>query len=169
MMSSWPVFGANSLRDGIVEAQLAAEKVLDDIAPDIFRLANYGRHAAFVQELARVGEAADMEAAHHRGQPLGDHLEGEVAATRILIRLYGRPTRSAARRRPRAPFFNRGDRLGADYAVADFVPNHGFEANIALDRMRLLNASLSAVITGQGVVGLDAIAEVLDEAVFVVT
>ena len=37
---------------------------------------------------------------------------------------------------------------GADYAVADFVPNHRFEADVALDRITFVERhSLSAVIT----------------------
>ena len=47
--------GADPLRDGVMEAQLAAQEVLDDIAPDIFSLANDGGDTAFVEELARVG------------------------------------------------------------------------------------------------------------------
>ncbi len=160
--------GANSLRDRVVEAQLAAQEVLDDIAPDIFGLANDGRHAAFVKELARVGETADMEAAHHCGDALGDDLEREVAAARILIRLYpGQPDKKLDAVLA-CLFFNRLDCLRADYAVADFVPNHRFEADIALDRIALVERLVERRHHGQSVVGLDAVTEILDEAVLVV-
>jgi len=53
-----------------------------------------------------------MEAAHHRREAFGDHLEGEVAAARILIRLYaGQPDQQLDAVLARL-FFNRGDRLG---------------------------------------------------------
>ncbi len=68
--------------------QLAAQEILDDIAPDIFSLADDGGDAAFVEELARIREAADVEAAHHRGHAFGDELKREVAPARILIRLH---------------------------------------------------------------------------------
>src|SRR5208282_2835536 len=66
---------ANSLRDRVALAQFAAQEVLDDIAPDVLSLADHGGDAAFVEELARIREAADVKAAHHGGDAFGDELK----------------------------------------------------------------------------------------------
>ena len=159
---------ADSLRHRVALAQLAAQEVLDNIAPDILCLADDGGDAAFVEELARVGETADVEAAHHRRDALGDELKREVPSARILIRLHAGQPDQQLDAIFACLFLDRRDCLGADDAVADFVPNHGFEADVALDRIALVERLVERRHHRQGVVGLDAVAEILDEAVFVV-
>ncbi len=159
---------ANPLRDRVADLQLAFQKILDDIAPDIFRLANDGRDAAFVEELARLGKAADMESAHHRGHALGDELQREVATARILIRLHARQSDQQLDAVFTRLFLDRLDCLGADDAIADFVPDDRLEADVALDRVPLVERLVERRHHRQGVVGLDAVAEVLDVAVLVI-
>ena len=96
--------GADAFGDRVVELQLAAQEILDDIAPQIFGLAHDGGDAAAVEELARLGIAADVEAAHHRGQALGDELQRRGRGRADTDSTARRPVRSAVRRRPRAPF-----------------------------------------------------------------
>src|SRR3984957_5922673 len=160
--------GANSLRDRVADFQLTAQKILDDVAPDIFSLADDGGYAAFVEELARIGEAADMEAAHHRGDSFSDELKREVPTARVLIRLHSREPNQQLDAVFTRLVLNRSDCLGADNAVADFVPNHRLKAYVALDRVALVERLVERRHHGQGIVRLDAVAEILDEAVLVI-
>src|SRR5208282_2286135 len=108
--------------DRIVELQFAAQEVLDDPAPEIFRFTHDRGDSATVQELARFRVAADMEAPHHRGHALGDELQAKVAPARILVRLHAGQTDQQLDAVFGRLLFDRVDRLGADHTVADFVP-----------------------------------------------
>src|SRR5208283_1499795 len=114
---------ANSLRYGITLLKFAAQKVFDDIAPDIFGLADDRRHSAFVEKLARVRKSADVEAAHHRRDSLGHELQREVAPARVLIRLHTRQADQQLDAVFARLVLDRRDGLGADDAVANLVPD----------------------------------------------
>ena len=67
--------------------QFALEEILNDLRPQILGLARDGSDAALVEELARLGIAADVETAHHGGHTLRNELQRQVASTGILIGL----------------------------------------------------------------------------------
>src|SRR5207245_7885928 len=66
--------GADAFAHRVVELELAAQEILDDLAPQVLGLAHNRRDAAAVEELDRLGVAANVETAHHRRQALRDEL-----------------------------------------------------------------------------------------------
>ena len=62
--------GPDAFGNRVVDLQFAAQKILNDLAPQVLGLAHDRGDAAAVEELDRLGIAAYVKAAHHRGQAL---------------------------------------------------------------------------------------------------
>ena len=73
-----------------------------------------------------------METAHHRGHALGDKLQREIAAARVLIGLHAGQADQQFDAVFLRLFLDGLDGLGADDAVADLVPDNGLEMDVAL-------------------------------------
>ncbi len=160
--------GADSLGHRVSEFEFAAQEILDNLAPKIFRLAHDGRDTAAVEECARFGVAAHVEPAHHRFYALGDELKSQVAPARVLIGLDPGETNEKLDAVFGGFLLDGPYALRADDSIANFVPYDGLEIDIALGRITPVEPFVERFEDSERVVRLDAVTEEMDVAFVVV-
>src|SRR5208282_2761316 len=160
--------GADSLRHRVLGLQLAAQEVLDDYSPQIFGLADHRADSAFVEELHRVGIAADVESAHHHRHAERLELQRDIAPARILVGLHAGKADQQLDAVLVRLFLDGPDGLGADYAVADFVPNDGLEINVALGGKLAIESLVQRCQRRERVIRLHAVSKELNVAFLVI-
>ena len=160
--------GADAVGNRVVLLEFPSQHILDDDGPEVFGLTHDGGDAAGVEEIARLRIAADVEPAHHHAHALSDELERDIAATRILIGLHAGHPDEQFDAVFLGLFLDGLDGFGTDDPVADFVPDDGIEKDVAFGAEVTVVVFVKRLQHGQGVVRLDAIAEQLHVAFFIV-
>src|SRR5207244_8718375 len=85
--------GADALAHAVARSQLAAQVVVEDVGPDGPGLAHHGGDAAALEEGARLGIAAHVEAAEEDREAGAAELERQVAPARVwFVCTPARPT-----------------------------------------------------------------------------